>query len=102
MWGAPLSLMLLRMLLNFFSGRTMPAAALNTRARMSGAAKPVRSLAAACMPAGKLSDSGVLLCTEHSPICGTAFKFMLHGHGRQGPPSSRPTRQVRHPIQPAL
>ena len=59
---SPLSLMLLRMLLTFFSGRTMLAAALKTLAKMRGAEKLVRSLAAACMPAGKLSDRGARLC----------------------------------------
>lgn len=44
----------------------MPAAVLKTLASMRGAAKLVRSFAAACIPAGKLSDSGVRLCTRHN------------------------------------
>ena len=59
---SPLSLMLLRMLLTFFSGRTMLAAALKTLAKIRGAEKLVSSLAAACMPPGKLSDRGARLC----------------------------------------
>ena len=58
----PLSLMLLRMPFCFFSGRTILTAALRTRARMRGAAKSARSLAAACEPAGKLSDKGERFC----------------------------------------